>query len=134
MRQKFHFGLYRKFSVVWLVICSKNTFFIFVLKKKYFILKNNILCSIKCLLCYQKCLLFSKKCLFYVNVFSYIFENRKTLLCSENESAQGSWIFFVLMSSLKFRSVKYSSNPTRTATNSICIKALFSKFSVWPVA
>ena len=49
-----------------------------------------------------KILICSKKCFFYVNVSSYIFKNRKTLLCSENESGQGYWIFFVLMVSLKF--------------------------------
>ena len=112
---------------VWLVICSKNTFFIFVLKV-FFYVRKNVFYAIKNV--FLKSVFFMLMCFLIFLKTEKLFYVLKTkvefFFCSENESAQGSWIFFVLMVSLKFQSVKYFSNPTRTAWQAACMKALFT--------
>ena len=71
---------------VWLLICSKNTFYLFALKKVFYVLK-------KVFYILKKSVLFSKKCFVLKKVF-YVIKKVKTLLCSENESgSKKSFIF-----------------------------------------
>ena len=55
-----------KYSELWLLICSKNTFYLFALKKVFYVLKKVFYIQ-KSLLCSQKSLSYSKNVFYVIN-------------------------------------------------------------------